>query len=103
MTLRSRAVEQVVRDDLVVVVGGVGEGAAAVALAERPDAGHAGRQPVIDADDAALVGGDARCLEPEIVGVGLAAHGQQHVGAGLLRRAILAVTSTPTARRAARS
>ena len=43
------AVEQVRGDDLVVVVGGVGEGAAAVALAERPDAGDAGGEPVVDA------------------------------------------------------
>ena len=38
------AVEQVGGDDLEVVVGGVGEGAAAVAVAQRPDAGHVGAQ-----------------------------------------------------------
>src|SRR5205085_7595719 len=37
------AVEQIGGDDLEVVVGGMGEGAAAVALAERPDAWHVGR------------------------------------------------------------
>ncbi len=48
-------VEQVRGDDLVVVVGGVGEGAAAVAIAERPDARHAGAQPIVDDDVAARV------------------------------------------------
>ena len=38
------AVEQVGGDDLEVVVGRVREGAAAVAVAERPDAGHVGRR-----------------------------------------------------------
>ena len=39
-----RCREQVVGDDLVVVVRGVGEGALAVAVAERPDARVAGAQ-----------------------------------------------------------
>ena len=53
VTCAVAAVEEVRRDDLVVVVGGVGEGAAAVALAERPDAGDAGGEPVVDGDVAA--------------------------------------------------
>ena len=48
-----RAVEQVRGDDLEIVVGGVGEGAAAVAVAERPDARDAGPQLVVDDDVAA--------------------------------------------------
>ncbi len=67
------AVEQIGGDDLEVVVGGVGEGAAAVAVAERPDARHVGAQLVVDGDVAARVGRDAGLVEPEIVGVRAAA------------------------------
>ena len=61
-TLRCVAVQQVVGDDLVVVVRGVGERAAPVAIADRPDAGHAGVQLVVHGDVAACVGVDARAL-----------------------------------------
>ena len=85
------AVQQVRGEDLVVVVGGVGEGAAAVALAERPDAGDVGGELVVDRDDAALVRFNASGVEAEVVGVGLAAHGEEDVGAELLGRAFGAV------------
>ena len=39
LTRRGSSLEQIGGDDLEVVVGGVREGAAAVAVAERPDAG----------------------------------------------------------------
>jgi hypothetical protein len=42
------AIEKVGRDDLEVVVGGMGESTLAVAVAERPDAGHARAQLVVD-------------------------------------------------------
>ena len=44
------AVEQIGGDDLEIVVGGVGESALAVAVAERPDAGDVGAQLVVDFD-----------------------------------------------------
>ena len=43
VTLRVLAVEQIRRDDLEVVPGGMREGAAPVAVAEREDARHIGR------------------------------------------------------------
>ena len=49
------AVEQVRRHDLEVVVRGVREGAAAVAVAERPDPRHGGAQLVVDLDVASVV------------------------------------------------
>ena len=64
------AVEQVGGDDLAVVEGGVGESAAAVAIAERPDATCAGLETVVDGDEAPPVGGDAGAVEAEIAGVG---------------------------------
>ena len=49
-------VEEVGGDDFEVVVGGVGEGAAAVAVAHGPDAGDVGAELVVDGDVAAVVG-----------------------------------------------
>ena len=86
LTRRGVVVEEVGGDDLEVVVGGVGEGAVAVAVAEGPDAGDVGAELVVDGDVAALVDGDAGFVEAEIVGVGAAAHGEQDVGAGELGR-----------------
>ena len=56
------AVEQVCGDDLVVVVRGMRERAAAVDVAQRPDARDVGLQLVVDDDVAALVERDARPL-----------------------------------------
>jgi hypothetical protein len=89
LTLRGIVVQQVGGDDLEVVIGGVGEGALAVAVAHRPDAGIAA-QLVVDDHVAALVEVDPGLVQAQVVGVGLAAHGQQHVRAGDLRRAGLA-------------
>ena len=83
--------QQVVGDDLVVVVAGVGEGALAVAVAERPDARVRGAQRLVDLDVAALVGGDAGGVEPEVVGVGDAADGEEEVRAARSGLAFLAV------------
>ena len=48
-------VEQIGRDDLEIVIGGVGKGAPAVAVAERPDPRHIGAQLIVDDDIAVLV------------------------------------------------
>ncbi len=61
------AVEQIGRDDLVIVVRGMRERAATVDVAKRPDAGNAGAQLIVDLDEAALVGGDAGFVETEVV------------------------------------
>ena len=75
------AIEKVGRDDLEVVVGGMGESALAVAVAERPDAGHARAQLVVDRDIAARVGFDAGSVEAEIVRIGAPTDGQQNMRA----------------------
>ena len=46
-------VQEIVGNDLVVVVRGMREGALAIAVAERPDARHAGAKLVVDHDVAA--------------------------------------------------
>ena len=73
------AVQEVGGDDLVVVVGGVREGAAAVALAQRPHAGDGGLQPVVHGDDAAPVDLDAGGVQAQVVGVRAPSHRQQQV------------------------
>ena len=83
-------VEQVRGDDLVVVVGRVREGAAAVDVAQRPDARRAGAQLVVDVDVAAGIGRDPGAVEPQVVRVGLPSHGQQHVRAVDFARLFLA-------------
>ena len=84
-TVPLSAVEQIRRDDLIVVVGSVGEGASAIAVAERPDMRSAGPQPVIDEDKAVRVEFDARSFKPEVAGVWRPADGDQHMGADFFR------------------
>src|SRR5262249_24716721 len=56
-------------DGLEIVVGGVGEGALAVAVAEGPDARRSGLQSVVDNDVATLVAAHPGFVETEIVGI----------------------------------
>jgi hypothetical protein len=74
-------VEQIGGDDLEVVVGRVREGAAAVTVAERPDAGDVRREVVADRDVPTHVRLDARRLKREVVGVRAAPHGEQDLRA----------------------
>jgi hypothetical protein len=82
-------VDDVGGDDLEVVIGGVGEGAPAVAVAERPDAGDAGAQLIVDLDEPSLVRGDAGLVKAEVVDVRAAAHGNQQMRADNLGFAAL--------------
>src|SRR6516165_5465781 len=75
-------VEQIRRDDLEIVVRGVGEGALAVAVTERPDARCGGLQLVIDDDVAMLVAAHPGFVEIEIVGIWPTADCQQQMRAG---------------------
>ena len=75
------AIEQVGRDDLKIVVGGMCEGATTVAVAKRPDAGNVSGEPVVNLDVPARVGLDASRFEAKIVGVRTPAHGEQHMRA----------------------
>src|SRR6185436_19969771 len=59
------AVEQVTGHDLVVVVGGMGEGAATVAVADSPDVLCARTKFVVDVDVAVFVELDASALSAE--------------------------------------
>jgi len=81
------AIQQIGGDDLVVVPAGVGEGAATVAVAQRPDAGNRGSQLVVHDDVPPLVQLYARMLQAEIVRVGAAPGRDQQVRPSKLGRA----------------
>src|SRR6202044_1358586 len=83
-TARS-AIEEIVGDDFVVVVRSVGEGAAAVAVADGVNAGSGGAELIVDGDVSALVGRNAGCGKVQVVGVGYAAGGQQDMRADDMR------------------
>ena len=70
------AVEEVCGGDLEVVVRRVGESAAAVAIAERPDVRNVGLQRFVDDNIAMRVNLDACGFEPEVVGIRAATDGE---------------------------
>ncbi len=59
----------------------MGEGAAAVAVAEGVDVGDVGLAVIVDGDVAAFVDDHAGLVEAEVLRVGGAANGEQDVGA----------------------
>ena len=59
----------------------MGESALAVAIAERPDAGHVRTQLVVDHDVAEFVGFDSGSVEAEIVRIGAPTDRQQRMRA----------------------
>ena len=91
LTRRELPVEEICGDDLEIIVGGVGEGAFAVAVAERPHPRHVGAQLIVDDDVAALVPGDAGLVEPEIVGVRATADREQQVRPANFGRSVCAI------------
>src|ERR1700684_3844179 len=84
------SVEEIVRNDLVVVIGSMRKGAAAVAVAQCPDAGHVRLQLIIDDDVAAVVGGNPRLVQTQVVRVGSSSHGQKNVSAHYFWRTFFA-------------
>src|SRR5258708_7798338 len=82
------AVEQIGGDDLKIVVGGVGEGASPIAIAERPDTRHICAERIIHLDEATRLSAYAGVLQAEIVSIGPAAHRDEQVRSANLRAAI---------------
>ena len=64
-------VEQIIGDDLIVVVGSMRKAAAAVAVTQRPDAGHVGLQLIVNYDVAAMVGCDPGPVETQVLVLGV--------------------------------
>ena len=85
--------KKISRDDLIVIISCVGEGALAVAVAERPDVGHGGTQLVVDRNVAVLVGFYTGRVKTQIIGIGAAADSEQYMGADDLLSSGLAVNA----------
>src|SRR5580692_1565286 len=75
------SVEEIVRNDLVVVIGSMREAAAAVAVPQCPDAGHVRLQLIIDDNVVAVVGGNLSPVQSQVVRVRSTSHGQKNVSA----------------------
>src|ERR1700684_782084 len=75
------SVKKIVRNDLVVVIGSMRKGAAAVAVPQRPDAGHVGLQLIVNDDVAAVVSRNPSLVQSQVAGVGSTPHGQKNVSA----------------------
>src|SRR5271163_2176202 len=75
------SVEEIVRNDLVVVIGSVRKGTAAIAVSQCPDAGHVRLQRIINDDVAAGVGGNPSPVQTQVVCVGSTPNGQKNVRA----------------------
>src|SRR5215207_2440806 len=73
------AIKPVRSNDLEIVVGGVGESSAPVAIAESPDAGHTGCEALVNRDVAARVGCDASAVETKVLRVRAAPDGEEHM------------------------
>ena len=84
------SIEEIVRNDLVVVVGSMRKSAAAVAVAERPDAGHIRLQLVVNRYVAAMVGGNPSPVQSQVAGVRNPPHCQKNVAAQNFWRAFFA-------------
>ena len=84
-------IQQVGRDDLVVVVGRMRERASPIAIAQGPDAGDVGAQLLIDADIPARISLNAGLVQAEIIGIGYTPHCQQQMRARHFTRAARAI------------
>src|ERR1700733_8675625 len=72
-------IEQIGCDDLKVIVGGVSERPLSVAVAQRPDAGRARAQLLVDNDVAMLVDLNTGRFQPEVIRIRSPAHSEKHV------------------------
>src|SRR5208283_2110362 len=84
------SVEEIVRNDLVVVIGSMRKGAAAVAVPQCPDAGHVGLELIINDYVAAVVGGNPGPVQAQVVRVGSTPHGQKNMSAHYFWRTFFA-------------
>src|ERR1700730_11809752 len=75
------SVKEIVRNNLIVVIGSMRKGAAAVAVPQRPDGGHVRLQLIINQYIAAVVGGNPSPVQSQVVRVGSTSHGQKNVSA----------------------
>src|SRR6516162_8730750 len=73
------SVKEIVRNNLVVIVGSMRKGATSVAVPQCPDAGYVRLQLIINDYVAAVVGGNPSPVQTQVVRVGSTSHGQKNV------------------------
>ena len=83
-------VEEIVGNDLVVVIGSMCESAMAVAVTQRPDAGHVGLQLIVNDDVAALVDSNSGPVESQVAGVGSSSDCEKKMSAYCFRWTVVA-------------
>src|SRR5262249_54508374 len=69
------SVEKIGRDDLIVVVGSVRKGAAAIAVTQRPYGGYVRLQLIVNNDVAASVGRNSGAVEAQVLRIRRTSHG----------------------------
>jgi pimeloyl-ACP methyl ester carboxylesterase len=84
------SVEEVVRNDFIVVVGSMRKCPAAIAVPQRPNAGHVSLQLIINDDVAAMIGGSASPVQTQVSCVGSAPYCQENASACNFRRTFFA-------------
>ena len=75
------SVQEIVRNDLVIVVRSMRKGAAAVAVTQGPDAGHVRLQLIVNDNVAAFVGRNPGPVETQVVRVGSTSHREKNMRA----------------------
>src|SRR5580698_1706495 len=75
------SVEEIVGNDLVVVIRSMREGAAAIAIAQSPEAGHISLQLIVNDDVAACIDLDPSVFETQVARVWNTPDRQEHVRA----------------------
>src|SRR3954451_23956655 len=84
-------VEEIVGDNLVAVIGSVRKCAAAVAIAQSPDAGHIGSQLVVNRDVSALIDGNPDLVKTQVACVGNAPHREKNMRTEYIRCTFLTI------------
>ena len=84
------SVKEIVRNDLVVVIGSMRKSASAVAVPQCPDAWHVRLQLIINHYVAAVVGSNPGPVQSQVARVGSTSHGQKDVSAHYFWRTFFA-------------
>jgi hypothetical protein len=82
-------VEQIIGDDLMVIVCGVGKTTSSVAVTKCPDSGYIRLELIIDKDVAVIVHRNPCTFKAQVVGVWCASHRKKNMCAWYIKRAIV--------------
>src|SRR5439155_24074943 len=88
------SVQEIVRNDLVIVVRSMRKCAAAITIAKRPNTWDISSQFIIHDNIASFVGGNTGLVQPQIVCVGNTSYGEQKMAAQHFRWPFLAANTS---------